>query len=217
MLTSWFCHFLCMILPLVNNSADPFRVWFANCSFIYSQMSFATFEDLNLTGDGFWLFTPENSTTANNGTLIFRSPFTEDPLPSTQPFSISAPLKAPLASTHPIMAVHGCTMDYFNFSRYPYPGRKSIPVTWDVVVKCAFIVLIILVALVGNTLMIVIVTFSKKMRTTTNYYILNLAVADLIIACVPTWVLLVMNVHLGWVLGEFLCKFNAFLIGKLFS
>ncbi|BFZ03844.1 hypothetical protein BsWGS_06883 [Bradybaena similaris] len=110
------------------------------------------------------------------------------------------------------MAVHGCTMDYFNFSRYPYPGRKSIPVTWDVVVKCAFIVLIILVAIVGNTLMIVIVMFSKKMRTTTNYYILNLVAADLFIACVPTWVYLVINVQPGWVLRAFLCKFNAFLL-----
>ena len=50
-----------------------------------------------------------------------------------------------------------------------------------------FFSIVFLVGLVGNTLVILVVTMNKQMRNTTNMLILNLAVADIlfILFCVP--------------------------------
>ena len=50
-----------------------------------------------------------------------------------------------------------------------------------------FFSLIVFIGLVGNLLVVLVVTFNKQMRNTTNLLIMNLAVADLlfIVFCVP--------------------------------
>lgn len=50
-----------------------------------------------------------------------------------------------------------------------------------------FFSVVILVGFFGNLLVVLVVTFNKQMRNTTNLLILNLAVADLlfIVFCVP--------------------------------
>ena len=50
-----------------------------------------------------------------------------------------------------------------------------------------FFSIIVFVGFVGNLLVVLVVTFNKQMRNTTNLLIMNLAVADLlfIIFCVP--------------------------------
>ena len=99
-------------------------------------------------------------------------------------------------------------------SHIPYPGEFiSLPV-WELSMKIAFSSLITLLALVGNTIVIAIVWKNKNMHTPTNYYIVNLAVSDLMVTLSCTWVHLVDNVTEGWVLGAFFCKFNSFAQGK---
>ena len=46
---------------------------------------------------------------------------------------------------------------------------------------------VFLVSLVGNTLVVMVVMCSPRMRTTTNYWLLNLAVGDILMTllCVP--------------------------------
>jgi hypothetical protein len=51
------------------------------------------------------------------------------------------------------------------------------------------------------------------MRTTTNYYIVNLAVADLLVTVCCMWVTLIDDVTEGWVLGAFFCRINTFMQG----
>ncbi|KAK3089722.1 hypothetical protein FSP39_005898 [Pinctada imbricata] len=48
------------------------------------------------------------------------------------------------------------------------------------------------------------------MQTTTNYFIVNLAVCDIFVTVSCAWVRLVDNLTEGWVLGSFFCKFNSF-------
>lgn len=50
-----------------------------------------------------------------------------------------------------------------------------------------FFSIVVIVGLFGNLLVVLVVTFNKQMRNTTNLLILNLAVADIlfIVLCVP--------------------------------
>ncbi|ESO97830.1 hypothetical protein LOTGIDRAFT_152934 [Lottia gigantea] len=97
----------------------------------------------------------------------------------------------------------------FDVSGFEFPGKfKDIP-QWELAAKISVVVILELLALTGNILVILIVLQSKKMRTTTNLYLLNLAIADLFVAIFPMWIAVFDDVSDGWILGGFLCKFNA--------
>ncbi|CAG5117031.1 unnamed protein product [Candidula unifasciata] len=175
-------------------------------------MNAFTFENVILADDGLLQLFSDNFTIYNNETLNGSVSVTSHPhqTDSMANFTGTAPTEDPPQGSSK-MKVQGCTMNYVDFTRYPYPGDTTVaPVIWELALKCSFLSIISLLAIIGNILIIVIVIFSKKMRTTTNYYIINLAVSDLMIACLPTWIYLVKNITSGWVLGAFLCKFNVF-------
>lgn len=90
---------------------------------------------------------------------------------------------------------------------------KEVP-AWEMGVKITICVSIELVAIVGNLLIIIIIAQSPKMRNVTNYYILNLAISDLLVGLFAIWIHLVDDLTQGWVLGSFLCKFNPFMQSK---
>ena len=104
-------------------------------------------------------------------------------------------------------------MDSWNTSIIPYPPIPTKP-TWEILLKSLFSAIIIIAAILGNTLVIYIVWRNKRMRTTTNYFLVNLAVSDLMVTLSCTWVHLVDDLTEGWVLGAFFCKFNSFAQGK---
>ncbi|CAG7835681.1 unnamed protein product [Allacma fusca] len=62
--------------------------------------------------------------------------------------------------------------------------RHSVPVT--IVIVCAYTAILV-IGVVGNSLVVVVVLRSPRMRTVTNLFILNLAVADLLVIlfCLP--------------------------------
>ncbi|KAL4240043.1 alpha1-adrenergic receptor [Mactra antiquata] len=100
------------------------------------------------------------------------------------------------------------TLDYTNI---PYMGEIKETPLFEIVLKSYLYVMIIFFSLIGNTLIIVVVLRHKQMRTTTNYYIVNLAIADILVTVFCTWVHLVNNLNNNnWVLGRFFCKFNTF-------
>ncbi|XP_058249822.1 KISS1 receptor a isoform X2 [Hemibagrus wyckioides] len=74
-----------------------------------------------------------------------------------------------------------------------------------------FFSLIMLVGLVGNSLVIYVISKHRQMRTATNFYIANLAATDIIflVCCVPFTATLYPLP--GWIFGDFMCKFVAFL------
>ncbi|XP_060802316.1 neuropeptide SIFamide receptor-like [Amyelois transitella] len=73
-------------------------------------------------------------------------------------------------------------------------------------VYCAAYLLVFVVGLIGNCFVIAVVYRSPRMRTVTNFFIVNLAVADIlvIVFCLPAT--LMSNIFVPWVLGWLMCK-----------
>ena len=102
----------------------------------------------------------------------------------------------------------------FSPSDMDYPlERKSVPL-WEALVKVLVCSNIVLLSLVGNILVILVVIYNKRLRTTTNYFIVNLAVSDLLVTCSCSWVTVAADLTDQWILGSFFCKFNSFAQGK---
>lgn len=82
---------------------------------------------------------------------------------------------------------------------YIYPSHYE----WALI---AAHIIVFISGLVGNALVCVAVFRNTSMRTVTNYFIVNLAVADflVILICLPPTV--IWDVTNTWFLGETLCK-----------
>lgn len=75
---------------------------------------------------------------------------------------------------------------------------------------------VFLLALSGNSLIISVIIKFKKMRRVKNFFLVNLAVADLCITllCMPLSVATAVDKR--WYYGEFLCKSSSLLQGNFF-
>lgn len=74
-------------------------------------------------------------------------------------------------------------------------------------VKLALYAAIFLTSIIGNTLVCLVVCQQQRLRTSTNYYIVNLACADLAVTliCIPFDVV-VQESGYTWPFGQFLCR-----------
>mgnify|MGYP002153697974 CR=1 FL=1 len=99
----------------------------------------------------------------------------------------------------------------YDFSSIPYPAELKTYSDSEIGVKVSLGIVVNILAVVGNILVIVIVLRFKTMRTTTNYYLVNLAISDMLVGLMPIWVHVVASVKEFWVFGSFMCKFNPFL------
>ncbi|XP_044757383.1 neuropeptide SIFamide receptor-like [Coccinella septempunctata] len=81
--------------------------------------------------------------------------------------------------------------------------RHSLAMT---IVYCIAYFIVFAIGLVGNFFVIAVVFRSPRMRTVTNFFIVNLAVADIlvIVFCLPAT--LMSNIFVPWVLGWWMCK-----------
>ncbi|XP_072179547.1 alpha-1D adrenergic receptor-like [Diadema setosum] len=93
--------------------------------------------------------------------------------------------------------------DMFRFTDY----------TQRAIVASMFILACIL-GTVGNSLVIMAVMFSRKLRTITNVFVVNLAVADLLTSLVLAWNAVALLAKDGWPLPEWMCSAAA---GILFT
>ena len=99
----------------------------------------------------------------------------------------------------------------YDLSQIPYPMEAMVTIPqWEAIIKIGFCVLIMTIAILGNMGVILTVWKKKRLRSTTNYYIVNLAVSDLLVTISCTWVQVVHNLTEGWQLGAFFCKLNSF-------
>ncbi|XP_014479466.1 PREDICTED: neuropeptide FF receptor 2-like [Dinoponera quadriceps] len=80
-------------------------------------------------------------------------------------------------------------------------------------VYCVAYVVVFVVGLIGNSFVIAVVYRSPRMRTVTNFFIVNLAVADVlvIVFCLPAT--LMSNIFVPWFLGWFMCKAVTYIQG----
>ncbi|KAM8706936.1 hypothetical protein ACLKA7_011096 [Drosophila subpalustris] len=81
------------------------------------------------------------------------------------------------------------------------------------IVFCVAYILVFLVGLIGNSFVIAVVLRAPRMRTVTNYFIVNLAIADIlvIVFCLPAT--LIGNIFVPWMLGWLMCKFVPYIQG----
>lgn len=99
-------------------------------------------------------------------------------------------------------------MSYFNFTN---DFEISSSFKWPKLLKLSLYIIFIIFAIIGNLLIILVISFNRFMRKPTNYFILNLAVCDLAIVFSCMWVQIVLTFNKFWALGEFFCKLNTFL------
>ncbi|XP_075047910.1 G-protein coupled receptor 54-like [Mixophyes fleayi] len=87
-----------------------------------------------------------------------------------------------------------------------YDSQQTPPLLVDAWLVPLFFTLIMLVGLVGNALVIYVITKHKQMRTVTNFYIANLAVTDItfLVCCVPFTATLYPLP--SWVFGDVMCR-----------
>ncbi|KAK8783509.1 hypothetical protein V5799_010126 [Amblyomma americanum] len=103
-------------------------------------------------------------------------------------------------------------LDVFNFSNTSFLDMDELDstFTWKEYLKMSVYLVTIVAALVGNFAVIVTVVTNRVMRTTINYYLLNLAVADTLICIFCMWVHFVNSLSTFYVLGSFMCRFEGF-------
>lgn len=75
------------------------------------------------------------------------------------------------------------------------------------ILKLSLYVIVFVTSLVANVLVCTVILRRRKMKTVTNYFILNLAVADLTLTCICIpFDIPVQELHNSWPYGSLLCK-----------
>ncbi|XP_067136185.1 QRFP-like peptide receptor [Centruroides vittatus] len=101
---------------------------------------------------------------------------------------------------------------FLNFSTLEFPSDTSFrELTWKEYAKIVSYLLLMCATVVGNLGIVFAVGLNNSMRTTINVYLVNLAVADLLICLTCMWVHLCNDLTEPiYVLGPFMCIFNPF-------
>ncbi|XP_065131761.1 neuromedin-K receptor [Paramisgurnus dabryanus] len=81
---------------------------------------------------------------------------------------------------------------------------------WRVALWSLAYALVLLVAVTGNLIVIWIIVAHKRMRTVTNYFLLNLAVSDASVAALNALVNFIYAAHGDWYFGDAYCRFQNF-------
>ncbi len=74
-------------------------------------------------------------------------------------------------------------------------------VAWTSLVLCS---VILAVGLLGNALVIIVILTSKVLKSSTNLFLLNLSVADLLVlaACTPSSLVEIVTRRDAWIMGK---------------
>lgn len=100
------------------------------------------------------------------------------------------------------MFMNGSRMEEKNIYIMPWPQQAlwSLLFGWMVIVAAG-----------GNLIVIWIVVAHKRMRSVTNYFIVNLSIADTMVSTLNVIFNFVYLLHGDWPFGEVYCKFSNFI------
>ncbi|CAH1101024.1 unnamed protein product [Psylliodes chrysocephalus] len=111
-------------------------------------------------------------------------------------------------------------VDYFNEIMYNnnYTISTSInqskieftPPLWKQILWCIFYIVMVVVATGGNVIVIWIILLNKRMRTVTNYFLLNLSVADTMVSTLNVIFNFIYMLYSHWPFGLVYCKITQF-------
>ena len=90
----------------------------------------------------------------------------------------------------------------------PPPSFPQLPdVTYINITVTVICSIVFLMGVVSNLLVIIVVSRNAEMRTPTNWFLVNLSMADLLVLliCMPS-ALIEMHAQKVWLLGEAMCK-----------
>ena len=107
------------------------------------------------------------------------------------------------------MATNETTKDD-TFGMTPY---WSLPVT---IILSITMVIIMTVAIFGNVMVIMVIAKHRGMRTRTNMFLCNLAIADLLTAVILMPFSLITVIKGRWIFGQTFCQFNGFTMPLFF-
>lgn len=93
---------------------------------------------------------------------------------------------------------------------YGYPQFYEEPLWLQIILALLFAVITVL-GVGGNAIVIYIVLWNRRMRTPTNYFIVNLAVSDLLAALMCINFTYYSTMYLSWPFGRFMCKLVQFI------
>ncbi|XP_067664425.1 neuropeptide receptor 15-like [Haliotis asinina] len=90
------------------------------------------------------------------------------------------------------------------------PATTSL---WTIVGLSVVFLVIVIIGVVGNGLVIFVILLDRKMRQSiTNLFIMNLAIADLLIMMFGIPEIIQFMMRTGWILGPIACKSNRFIM-----
>ncbi|XP_067856107.1 C-C chemokine receptor type 9-like [Heptranchias perlo] len=105
-----------------------------------------------------------------------------------------------------ISAITDNNLDFaiLDLSLFAIPCEKSGVRNFGRVFLPCFYSVIFVTGLLGNALVIVTYVFYEKLKTMTDVYMMNLAIADLLFLCtLPFWAV---DAYNEWIFGTFMCK-----------
>lgn len=114
-------------------------------------------------------------------------------------------------------SAQGCnctTLQYFNREKMESLHCGAFPFVHPWLIQIGYILLfgaLIVLAVGGNFTVIWIVLRHKRMRTVTNYFLLNLAIADASISVFNLGFSWTFNLYYVWIFGYAYCVFNNFM------
>ena len=116
-----------------------------------------------------------------------------------------------VTSTWPSSWMNETGDELVNMTSSSMPDNKSIP-TYMTLLMTLACGLILVVGLVGNCLVPVVIWNNRDLRNSTNLFLLNLSLADILVLCVsmPTVLIEMMEHAEAWIFGKFMCKFLFF-------
>lgn len=106
------------------------------------------------------------------------------------------------------------SLDPSFFLQFDSPSPPQVFPPWEVALKVTFYVIAFLLDVVGNVMVLLIISLNKRMRSATNVLLLNLAVSDLMVAAFCMWAHLGNQITSNWPFGPFVCKINTFIQGE---
>ncbi|XP_072416590.1 C-C chemokine receptor type 9-like [Chiloscyllium punctatum] len=109
----------------------------------------------------------------------------------------------------PVTGFPGITDDYFYFLMFD-PSLVSTSCetsgvrNFGKIFMPCFYSVVFLTGLLGNSLVVVIYIYYEKLKTVTDVYMMNLAIADLFFLCtLPFWAV---DAYSEWIFGTYMCK-----------
>ncbi|CAJ1068294.1 tachykinin receptor 1a isoform X2 [Xyrichtys novacula] len=96
--------------------------------------------------------------------------------------------------------------------------NQFVQPAWRIILWATAYSCIVIVSVVGNVIVIWIIVAHKRMRTVTNYFLLNLAFAEASMSAFNTVINFIYAVHNEWYFGLVYCRFhNFFPIAAVFA